>query len=121
MMELYDEEQIRDGATFDEALVVAHMLQKEVLRLRQANENNLDGWMQHAAGLQRRIKALEDQNALLKDTLEDYDMRLSKVLDEWTGGKFSKTNYTAEAMCSAIDDHVQDLIKEAIKDDREGV
>src|SRR5690349_284618 len=57
----------------------------------------------------------------VKRELSDYSMLLDyvpRVYDHATGGAVSKTNTTPTAVCSVIDDHIQDLVEDAIRDDR---
>ena len=57
----------------------------------------------------------------VKRELSDYSMLLSyvpRVYDHATGGAVSKPNTTPAAVCSVIDDHIQDLVEDAIRDDR---
>ena len=41
---------------------------------------------------------------------------VSKVYDHITGGKMSKPNYDADTVIAVYEDHVQDLIAEAMKE-----
>lgn len=51
---------------------------------------------------------VQNELADFKDLID----RFSKVLDHATGGRMSKANYTVEAMCSEIDAHYADALKE---------
>ena len=58
------------------------------------------------------MRELADYSALMT--------RVSKVYMHITGGRMSKTNYTAEGVIEVADEHIERLIAEAIADhDRE--
>lgn len=61
-----------------------------------------------------------DEEAVLNELMDYSDMmdRFGVFLDEATGSRMSKLNYTTEAMLSCLNEHIEDCVNAAIEEER---
>jgi hypothetical protein len=61
----------------------------------------------------------EDPDMYTPEEVGELVYRFACILEHATGGQMSKTNYTLEAMRAVIDDHVNAVVDEALKEQAE--
>lgn len=111
-----------DGPTCEEIQWQFAEAQEEIRRLRQANENNLEGWAQDRAGLERRYLRAEDELRELRLDAEAWRRRADERGNTWR--RVRRLLKAAQAVVREWDERgdgrvmkrVEEELREAVED-----